>query len=449
MRITLTVTAGPHEGRTFSFAGHDTFLVGRSQRAHFRLPGKDRYFSRAHFLVEVNPPRCALLDLGSRNGTYVNGERVRRRALHDGDEVRAGRTVLRVAITEAPEGTPESAAVTAAVAMPTLETTAPHTSAPLSASGPPLGACRVCGGPVAALSLSFPPGPFALCLACQGQIAARPQPLDGYRLVRELGRGGMGVVYLAVRHADGAAVAVKTITPAVSGGGPVVERFLREADILRQLDHPHIVAFRDMGEAGGLLYFAMDYVPGTDAARLLKREGPFAVGRAVALTCQALEALAYAHARGFVHRDVKPSNLLVTEAGGHEVVKVADFGLARVYQASQLSGLTLAGDVGGTVAFLAPEQITAFREARPAADQYSAAATLYALLSGACCYDFPSDLNKQLLKILHEEPVPLLRRRRDVPPALAEAIHRGLAREPAERWPDVSAFREALRPFEA
>jgi serine/threonine-protein kinase len=445
MRITLTVTAGPHEGRVFMFAGHDTFLVGRSKRAHFRLPGKDRYFSRVHFLVEVNPPQCGLLDMGSRNGTYVNGERVTRRALKDGDQVRAGRSILRVAIAEVP-AEPAAATVPAGA---TLETTTPAAAAPVEISGTRPGPCRVCGGPVAAVPLSFPPGPFALCLGCQEQIAGRPQPLDGYRLVRELGRGGMGVVHLAVRHADGEPVALKTITPAVSGAGPAVERFLREADILRELDHPHIVAFRAMGEAAGQLYFAMDYVRGTDAGRLLKRQGPFAVGRAVALAGQALAALAYAHARGFVHRDVKPSNLLVTEEGGREVVKVADFGLARVYQASQLSGLTLAGDVGGTVAFMAPEQITAFREARPAADQYSAAATLYALLSGACCYDFPTDLNKQLLKVLHEEPVPLRDRRPAVPAGLADAVRRGLAREPADRWPDVAAFRAALRPFEA
>ncbi len=447
MRITLTVTAGPHEGRAFTFAGHDTFLVGRSQRAHFRLPSKDRYFSRAHFLVEVNPPRCALLDMGSRNGTYVNGERVKRRELHDGDEVRAGRSILRVAIAAGAEGPTEPAAEPTTTAAATLHTIPPPAPPAVAASGPQPSACRVCGGPLAALPLSFPPGPFALCLACQDQITARPQPLDGYRLVRELGRGGMGVVYLAVRHADGAPVAVKTIKPAAAGGS-AVERFLREAGILRQLEHPHIVAFREMGEAGGVVYFAMDYVPATDASRLLERRGPFAVGRGVALACQALEALAFAHARGFVHRDVKPSNLLVTEVGGREVVKVADFGLARVYQASELSGLTMTGDVGGTVAFMPPEQITEFREARPAADQYSAAATLYNLLTGCYVYDLPDDLNKQFLMILHEEPVPIRDRRGAVPKALAAALHRALRREPADRWPDVSAFRDALRPFE-
>src|SRR5438045_6617172 len=106
MRITLTVTAGPHQGRTFTFAGHDMFLVGRSRRAHFRLPAKDRYFSRVHFLVEVNPPQCRLMDMGSRNGTYVNGQRVQQAALHDGDQIRAGKTVLRVSVNEAPTDPP-------------------------------------------------------------------------------------------------------------------------------------------------------------------------------------------------------------------------------------------------------------------------------------------------------------------------------------------------------
>src|SRR6516164_204093 len=99
--ITLTVVAGPHEGQVFTFAGHDTFLVGRSKRAHFRLPAKDRFFSRIHFLVEVNPPSCRLMDMGSRNGTYVNGERVEMIDLADGDQIKAGRTVLRVAVTAA------------------------------------------------------------------------------------------------------------------------------------------------------------------------------------------------------------------------------------------------------------------------------------------------------------------------------------------------------------
>src|SRR3982074_1953714 len=98
MRVTVTVTDGPHTGQAFSFSGHETFLVGRSKRAHFRLPDKDRYFSRIHFLIEVNPPPCRLMDMGSRNGTHVNGERVERAALRRGYLIRAGKTVLQVSV---------------------------------------------------------------------------------------------------------------------------------------------------------------------------------------------------------------------------------------------------------------------------------------------------------------------------------------------------------------
>src|SRR5262249_23609804 len=100
MRVTLQVTDGPHKGQTFTFVNHDTFLVGRSRRAHLRLPAKDMYFSRVHFLVEINPPQCRLLDLGSRNGTYVNGQRVETVDLADGDQIKAGHTVFRLTLTE-------------------------------------------------------------------------------------------------------------------------------------------------------------------------------------------------------------------------------------------------------------------------------------------------------------------------------------------------------------
>jgi serine/threonine-protein kinase len=304
----------------------------------------------------------------------------------------------------------------------------------------------VCGASVPASPEPFG-APAQLCPACEEQAGEQPQPVPGYRIVRELGRGGMGVVYLAVDAAGGGLVALKTILPAVRVEKADLKRFLREARILQELEHPNIVAFRDVGEAQGRLFFAMDYVPGKDAAHLLEEHGPLPIKRAAGLVCQLLDALAYAHGKGFVHRDIKPNNMLVTEERGREVVKLADFGLARVYQASQMSGLTLAGDVGGTPAFLAPEQITHFREAKPAADQYSAAATLYTLLTGRFVFDSPRQNEAQLVMILHDKPVPIRSRRQDVPEKLAAVIHRALAKEPGERFPDVGAMRKALLPF--
>jgi serine/threonine-protein kinase len=138
---------------------------------------------------------------------------------------------------------------------------------------------------------------------------------------------------------------------------------------------------------------------------------------------------------------------LLTRVGGKRTVKLADFGLARVYQASRLSGLTMTGEVGGTPAYMAPEQVSNYREARPPADQYAAAATLYHLLTGKFVFDTPSNFRQWFSLILQEDPVPVRSRRRDLPAGLAEVIHRALAKEPEDRYPDVAAFREALRVF--
>ena len=206
------------------------------------------------------------------------------------------------------------------------------------------------------------------------------------------------------------------------------------------------MACREVGQAQGQLYFAMEYVPGVDAARLLKDHGgPLPIGRAVGIACQLLEALEYAHARKFVHRDIKPANLMVTQSGDRDAVKLADFGLARIYQASNLSGLTMTDDAAGTPAFMAPEQITHYREAMPATDLYAVGATLYNLLTNCYVYDFPAVRPEaKYLMILQDDPVAIRKRRRDIPKGLASLIDRALAREPKDRFPGAREMRRAL-----
>jgi serine/threonine-protein kinase len=160
-----------------------------------------------------------------------------------------------------------------------------------------------------------------------------------------------------------------------------------------------------------------------------------------------LEALEYAHAKQYVHRDIKPPNVMVEKQEAREIVKLADFGLARYYQASQISGLTLKGSWGGTSGFMAPEQITNFREVKPAGDQYAVGATLYYLLSKRTIYNFPRDVEGQMLMILQEAAVPIQSRRPEIPDALAALIHRAIARKPEDRFADVRAMRKALVAF--
>jgi serine/threonine-protein kinase len=477
-RLTLTAIEGPHKGQVFTFVGHEIFLAGRSKEAHLTVT--DGYCSRFHFMVEVNPPDCRLSDLGSRNGTTVNGRRVQTADLRDGDVIGVGRTVLQVGLTVPPA---EAVSDTTPANHATLDLpagAAPPVALPLTqpASQPPVVTLDLpasealpatvpasealpatvpetrfpSAGPsgTEALASAVPETRFPSGLNTDGPVT-EPQAglprVAGYCIARELGRGGMGVVYLAVREAGGLQVALKTIIPAAAARRSQVDRFLREADILKRLDHPNIVAFRDVGETDGCLYFAMDFVEGTDAARLLKQQGPLPLKTAARIVCQLLAALDYAHAKGFVHRDIKPANLLIAEEGGKKTVKLADFGLARVYQESRLSGLTMQGDVGGTVAFMPPEQITNFRQVRPAADQYSAAATLYNLLTGRVLFDFKDATAQPLAVVLQNEPVPLGDRRPDLPPELAAVVHRALAKDPAARFPDARTFRAALKPF--
>ena len=140
----------------------------------------------------------------------------------------------------------------------------------------------------------------------------------------------------------------------------------------------------------------------------------------------------YAHAKGFVHLDVKPSNMMVAQEGGKDVVKLSDFGLARIYLTSRMSGLSTIGEFGGTAPFMAPEQINDLRATKPPADQYGEAATLYNFLTDCFIYDFPKKLHAKIMKILLEDPVPIRDRRPGIPEELAAVIHR---RWLAIRWP--------------
>jgi serine/threonine-protein kinase len=489
MQVTLTVTEGPHQGCEFTFGGHDTFIVGRGERAHFRLSDKDKFFSRTHFVIEVNPPHCRIMDLGSRNGTIVNDEKIEATDFKDGDVIRGGKTVIRVGVLNGPFAQPPELAVEGSGSgrrLSDLPTVPPCASPQFASTGSyrpdgfelpdcdvvplarqggakdSLATCDSCGGSFSVEKQNEQVrerhgargAESRICPTCHGRIRELPQPIPGYRIVRELGRGGMGVVYLAVRALTGELAAVKTILPNVAASWRDVEKFLREARILCELDHPHIVAFREMGEADGQLYFAMDYVPGIDAARLLVKEGyPLSVPRAVRLVGQMLQALDYAHAKGFVHRDIKPSNLLVStaplqrDAWSGEVARLADFGLARAYESSRLSGLTMTGKFGGTLHYMAPEQLTNFRDAKPSVDIYSAAATLYSLLTGRHVYDFPEQTQRKIVMLLQDDPILIESRRQDIPGGLAAVIGRALARDPSKRYETAAAMRRALAPF--
>jgi serine/threonine-protein kinase len=191
----------------------------------------------------------------------------------------------------------------------------------------------------------------------------------------------------------------------------------------------------------------MEYIDGYSLAELLLQQGPFPIEVAVRLTCQVLEALKEAHNNGVVHRDVKPSNILVHMGPDGQEARLADFGMAKVYQSTDAGqALTMPGVAGGTLEFAAPEMVCDFRRAGPLADQYGAAATLYTLLTGCPLHD-TTNVVQLLDAIRSRDVVPLEWRRAGLPAALTAAIHRSLDREPSRRFPTVLALHEALLPY--
>ena len=209
-------------------------------------------------------------------------------------------------------------------------------------------------------------------------VGSDPRPgseIAGFRLEELLGRGGMGAVYRAEDVHLGRKVALKLLPPQLAENERARERFLRESRIAASLDHPNVIPIYDADEVDGQLYLAMRYVPGDDLRGLLAGEGPLAPERALRLVGQVAGALDAAHAHGLVHRDVKPGNVLVAD----EHCYLVDFGLTK--QASSISGLTGTGELVGTVAYTAPEQIRGEGvDAR--ADVYSLACVLYECLTG-------------------------------------------------------------------
>jgi streptogramin lyase len=261
-------------------------------------------------------------------------------------------------------------------------------------------------------------------------IAADPRigtELLGYRIEELIGRGGMGVVYRAYDLRLKRNVALKLIAPELSADERFRERFLAESELAASLDHPNVIPIYNAGEHEGQLYLAMRYVEGSDLKALL-REGPLDPGRAIAICRQAAAALDAAHARGLVHRDVKPSNVLLDS---REHVYLADFGLSRRLS-EQAPGLEATFSLG-TPAYVAPEQIQG-DDVGERADVYSLGCLIYECLTGEAPY--PRDSELAVLWAHLNDPPPTL-------PSLEEVLPKALAKEPEERYATCSELADA------
>ena len=264
--------------------------------------------------------------------------------------------------------------------------------------------------------------------------------LGQYRLTDVLGRGGMGVVYRAEDLRLERNVALKLLSSGLSDDARFRRRFLRESRLAASTEHPGIVPIYDAGEIDGLLYIAMRYVEGSDLARLLGAEGALDPKRAVALVAQLAAALDAAHEHGLVHRDVKPSNALISSNGAQESVYLVDFGITEDMQSSER--LTDTGVVG-TGAYLAPERIRG-ESVDGRADVYSLGCVLFECLTGEVPFPRPSEI-AELYAHLEDEPPRVSDRRPGLPEGLDAVVARALAKDPGDRWQTCGELAEAAR----
>ena len=429
MRVTLHVVAGPQTGRDFTFDQHDTFMIGRSEDAQFCLP-HDRFFSRHHCILEIAPPQAFLRDLGSTNGTFVNGMRVETAYLKNGDRIQGGETILEVEVStglEEFDSTEKNLGSTNPSIVPVT--------------------CLNCGIP-ATVEAESPEARFSyVCDDCREKLKANPQPIPNYQMIRVIGQGGMGSVMLGRSRQDGRAVAIKTLLPEVAVSEQSLKRFIREIEVASALQHPISSAISSTARTTALSI----WLPNLSSAWMPR--GSQNIAAASSTTARSLRSssrrsrLSISLIRsGFVHRDIKEQNILIHGEFPNSTAKLTDFGLSKSFKETGMSGVTMVGDVAGTIAYMPPEQVRDFKDVKPPSDIYAVGMMAYSLLTGAHALDIsPKAGIAETVKAIFEKPIiPIRDRVANVPPNVAAVIETALAKQVENRWRTAGAMREAL-----
>ncbi|MDQ6870692.1 MAG: serine/threonine protein kinase [Gemmatimonadota bacterium] len=262
-----------------------------------------------------------------------------------------------------------------------------------------------------------------------------------YELESEIGRGGMGIVYCARDKRLKREIAVKVLPPELSFRADIRQRFLREAETAAQLNHPNIVPIYTVEERDNLVYFVMAYIKGDNLGQRLQQHGPMPPVEVRRILREVADALAYAHHRNVIHRDIKPDNIIIDEETGRAMV--TDFGIARALTDSGDSRLTATGMAIGTPAYMSPEQSAGDQAIDGRSDLYSLGVVGYQMLCGQPPF-VASNTPSMLVKHLSEKPIPVDERWPDLPPDLSRAVMMCLEKDPADRFPSAAAFAVAL-----
>ena len=498
MRIALEITSGPAKGARFEFAEPDCLLFGKASDARVVIAG-DNQVSRNHFTVVIAPPICRIRDHSS-NGTYIDrGGRdtkfvryggknplpagavaapggANEAELKDGDEISVGQTRIKVRIEAPVEATEVQVAAPDEERRQKAKSRRQGTSARDADATILAGAGRLRSQePASTIKVSPQDQQGAATISNPGEVAAfafqRAYPnapvFAGYRNEALLGKGGMGAVVKATQIATGRGVAIKTMIPR-GGADVLLKAFEREISVQSKLKHPNIVELIGLERAGKVLGVILELVDGMDLAKLLKEKGGrLPLPDAAPIMLGTLAGLAHAHAMGIVHRDLKPENIFLARAAdGGWLPKVADFGLAKSYEASGKSLF----DVAGTPPFWPREHLTDYAHLYPASDVFSIAAVFYLMITGVHARDGMSEMLRAKSKvgfgdyaelISSSRVVPIRERDATIPAPVAEVFDRALQEKEMSkeviddknalraalaemRYPNAGAFKDAL-----
>lgn len=469
--ITLKVSAGSLKGAQYVIEERTTCVIGRALDCYPCLPDDEAHktISRYHCLLDLNPPAAIIRDFGSLNGTYINDKKIgqrdkdqspeeatrrkfREHPLKHGDCIRIGKTVFEVLI-KCDDPPPTKAGEK----RPALLNTVYDAEAERAPCPPARGTVEE---PVAQVSHD----PLALVEELLSDANASEQALQaiqGYTLIKELGRGGMGSVYLAQKNQTDQPVALKILLPQVAKDPKVVERFSREIQLTKALNHRNIVQLFEHGNHKGVFFFTLEYCDYGPLKRLMRQHGgTVPLKQALEITLQLLDGLHYAHnlelkqfklpdgsttdAHGIVHRDIKPANLLLANYRGKLVAKISDYGLAKNFDMAGLSGLTRTGQIGGTPSFMPRQQVINFKYAKTEVDVWAVAASLYYMLTGCTPRDFPKDKDPWMI-VLQEPATPIRVHNPEIPQTIAEVIDEALIDKPIIKIQTAQALKQALQ----
>ncbi|WAL62703.1 protein kinase domain-containing protein [Thermocoleostomius sinensis] len=478
IKVVLAVTEGSLKGQEYEFGDRTTCVIGRAKDCNLQLPNDEYHktISRYHCLLDINPPAIRIRDLGSLHGTYVNGQMIGRRLpnqtpeevaqmnfpehdLSTGDEIKLGKTVFRVRV----DGAIDEANMPTSIAPPLDQMDQTVLGNPVAKS-PNVSIPQALSDRLAAESLSA--NHYAVHASAMEQINASdaieaqdtPLPLvEGYTILRQIGAGTTGVVYLALSHQLEERVALKILTPKTVVRSTVIDLFLQEVENTKVLQHQNIVKLLESGYVDGKFFFALEYCDGGSVADLMQqRGGRLSIDEAMPIILQVLEGLEYAHnievpntnhngakTLPLVHRALKPANLLLTYAPGARIAKIAEYGLAKAFDQAGLGGLSTSGSTVDMTRFMPRQQAVNFRYASPEVDVWACAACLYYMLTG----NYPRDFTGKdpYLAVLQNQPVPINQRHVAIPPALSEVIDYALVDNPEIQFKTARAFKEALK----